>query len=341
MVEAFLHRDATYEGVFFTAVKTTGIFCRPTCPAKKPLPVNVEFFATAQTALLAGFRPCMRCRPLEPRGTSPEWLRTLLGRIEEDPTRRWRDADLRAMGLRPERIRRWFQANHGMTFHAFHRARRLGIALGEIQGGAGVARAAFEHGYDSLSAFNEAFKRMLGEPPRSARRSTRLLVTRIPTPLGPMVACATDDALCLLEFDDRRMLETQLKRLRSHFNAHFVPGVNGVLQNVADELEKYFSGALEQFTVPLDARGTPFQQVVWDSLRTIPAGKTVSYKEVAASIGRRTAVRAVARANGDNRIAILIPCHRVVGSDGRLTGYGGGLWRKKRLLAVEGVSLEE
>ncbi len=337
MVEAFLHRDASYEGVFFTAVKTTGIFCRPTCSARKPLPSNVEFFATTQGALLAGFRPCLRCRPMEPTGTTPEWLRPLLLKIEEDPARRWKDADLRSLGLQPDRVRRWFQNNHGMTFHAFHRARRLGIALGEIQGGAGIARAAFDHGYDSLSAFNEAFRRMLGAPPRAARESTRLLVTRIPTPLGPMVACATDEALCLLEFDDRRMLETQLKRLRHHFNAHFMPGVNGVLESTAAELERYFAGRLTEFTIPLDARGTPFQEVVWARLRAIPAGQTRSYKGVATEMGRPTAVRAVARSNGDNRIAILIPCHRVVGSDGKLTGYGGGLWRKKRLLEIEGV----
>ena len=135
MLEAFLSRDASFDGIFITGVHTTGIFCRPTCPARKPKPENVSFFPNSHDALLAGYRPCRRCRPLEPEGTPPEWLRPLLDDLESDPTRRWRDADMRERGLSPERVRRWFQKHHGMTFQAYSRARRLGSALGRVREG--------------------------------------------------------------------------------------------------------------------------------------------------------------------------------------------------------------
>lgn len=335
MITAFLSRDGSFDGVFFTGVRTTGIFCRPTCPAKKPREDNVDFFPTTRDALLAGFRPCKRCRPMEPTGALPSWLDGLMSDVEAEPERRWTDEDLRSRGLSPERVRRWFQSNHGMTFHTYSRVSRLGLALGQIRRGSRVSRAAFGSGYESLSGFNEAFRRFVGQAPRDVRSSTVVTVSRIPTPLGPMVAGAVDDALCLLEFADRRMLETQIVRLQKHLECVFVPGTHEVLDRLAEELESYFGGGETEFSVPLVTPGTPFQQQVWTNLRAIPAGTTKSYAEIATEIGRPSAVRAVARANGDNRIAILIPCHRVIGADGKLTGYGGGLWRKKRLLDVE------
>ena len=338
MIAAFLSRDGSYDGVFFTGVRTTGIFCRPACSAKKPREENVDFFATTRDALLAGFRPCKRCRPMQPSGALPSWLDPLMRDVEAEPERRWTDQDLRGRGLSPERIRRWFQSNHGMTFHAYSRVRRLGLALGQIQQGSGVSRAAFDSGYESLSGFNEAFKRFVGQAPRDVRSSTVVTVNRIPTPLGPMVAGSVDGALCLLEFADRRMLETQLVRLQRHLDCVFVPGTSELFDRLAEQLELYFSGEATDFSVPILTPGTPFQQQVWERLREIPPGTTKSYGDIAREIGHPTAVRAVARANGDNRIAILIPCHRVIGADGKLTGYGGGLWRKQRLLDVEAAS---
>jgi len=335
MWRAFTDRDARYDGVFFTAVRTTGIFCRPTCPARKPLRENTEFFATAADALFAGYRPCLRCRPVEPRGSAPEWLAALLEREEREPSRRLRDADLRADGLDPVRVRRWFQAQHGMTFQAYQRARRLGHALGQLSLGEDIVTTAYRNGFESLSGFNEAVQRLAGESPGRARGARVVHLTRIPTPLGPMVAGATDDSLCLLEFADRRMFETQLRRVARHLDAVLVPGETEVTARTAAELERYFHGDLNEFSVPLDLNGTAFQRAVWAELRTIPYGETRSYGEQARRIGRPAAVRAVARANGDNRIAIIIPCHRVIGSDGKLTGYGGGLWRKQRLLELE------
>ncbi len=338
MLEAFLSRDASYDGVFFTGVATTGVFCRPTCAARKPNPENVEFYASARDALLAGYRPCKRCRPLEPGGNAPPWLRRVLAEVEADPARRWRDADLRRLGQNPDRVRRWFRSQHGMTFQAYHRARRLGLALGRIRHGSPVISTAFDHGYESLSGFNGAFKQLLGSAPREARGSSAVRLNRIPTPLGPMVAGATEEALVLLEFADRRMLETQLRRLRDRTAAVFVPGTNSVIREVTEQLERYFCGELRAFSVPVSVPGSEFQCRVWDRLRAIPYGTTVSYGALARELGCPGAVRAVARATGDNRVAILIPCHRVVGSDGRLTGYGGGLWRKRRLLELEEAS---
>jgi AraC family transcriptional regulator of adaptative response/methylated-DNA-[protein]-cysteine methyltransferase len=259
----------------------------------------------------------------------------VLDAVEADPTRRWRDSDLRDLGVDPTRARRWFQVHHGMTFHGYSRARRLASALGQIQAGQGVTRSAFDVGYDSVSGFSEAFRKLVGAPPTELKNAPVVYVTRVPTPLGPMVAAATDQHLVLLEFADRRMLPTQLKRLQRALGCVFVPGDCPTFLSVRTQLEEYFAGQRTEFDLPLEAPGTDFQKRVWKALRTIPVGETRSYADIARQIGRPTAVRAVARANGDNRLAILFPCHRVVGSDGSLTGYAGGLWRKRRLLDLE------
>lgn len=338
MMEAFRERDDAFDGVFVTAVVTTGIFCRPTCGARKPKPGNVEFYATPREALVAGYRPCRRCRPLRPAGSAPKWLAPLLEAVESNPTRRWRDDDLREMGLEPSRVRRWFQAHHGMTFHAYSRARRLGEAIGHIQEGRQVSRTAYEAGYESLSGFTEALKQLAGRAPASLEDARVVTVKRLPTPIGQMIAGTADGRVVLLEFADRRALPSQFERLSKGLNCVFVPGEDEVLTELAAQLEAYFAGERKTFDVPLETSGTEFQEEVWAALREIPPGTVRSYGDVAETIGRPTATRAVARANGDNRIAILIPCHRVIGSDGSLTGYGGGLWRKKRLLEVEGLT---
>lgn len=341
MLEAFLERDDAFEGVFVTAVVTTGIFCRPTCSARKPKPHNVEFYATPRDALVAGYRPCRRCRPLRAPGATPAWIVPLVDAVEADPTRRWRDADLRELGLDPARVRRWFQSQHGMTFHAYSRARRLGEAIGHIQEGGQVSRTAHEAGYESLSGFTEALRQFAGRAPATLEHARVVTVTRIPTPLGQMIAGAADGRLVLLEYADRRALPSQLERLSKALDAVLVPGEDDVLAELTRQIEAYFAGERREFDIPLETSGTDFQEQVWAALRAIPSGTVRSYGAVAEAIGRPTATRAVARANGDNRIAILIPCHRVIGADGSLTGYGGGLWRKKRLLELEGLSALE
>jgi AraC family transcriptional regulator of adaptative response/methylated-DNA-[protein]-cysteine methyltransferase len=335
MYAAVARRDRGFDGVFYTAVRTTGIFCRPSCPAKTPLRPNVEFHATARDALFAGYRPCLRCRPLERAGATPEWLRPLLRVVESSPERRMRDTDLHALGLDPTRVRRWFKRHHGMTFQAYQRGVRLGRALTHLREGEEVTRTAFDAGYESLSGFNDAVQRLVGRSPGASRDVSVVHIARILTPLGPMVAGATEDAVCLVEYADRRMLERQLERITRRFRCTLVPGANDLLRELERELEAYFEGRLREFTIPLEPVGTDFQQSVWRALQTIPYGETRSYAQQAVLVGQPTAVRAVARANGDNRIAIVIPCHRVVGADGKLTGYGGGLWRKRWLLDLE------
>jgi AraC family transcriptional regulator, regulatory protein of adaptative response / methylated-DNA-[protein]-cysteine methyltransferase len=340
MYDAVVARDRSYDGIFFTAVRTTGIFCRPGCPARTPGRANVEFHASAKAALFAGYRPCKRCRPLEATGAAPEWLRPLLSELDSDAARRWTDQDLRGLGLDPTRVRRWFKQNHDMTFHAYHRARRVGGALRTLQSGGSVSGAAYEHGYESLSAFYDAFKDLLGDSPARSRRSGAepIHFSRILTPLAPMLAAATERGLCLLEFTDRRMLETQLARVGKAHGSAVVPGENAVLQQTRLELDEYFAGARTTFDVPLHLIGSDFQTSAWNALLGIPFGETRSYAEQAKAIGRPNAVRAVGRANGDNRIAVIVPCHRVVGANGALTGYGGGLWRKRWLLEHEGAN---
>ena len=199
-----------------------------------------------------------------------------------------------------------------------------------------MTETAFDQGWESLSAFNDAFRKLFREAPRQAARSAVSLVARrLLTPLGPMVACATNEALSLLEFADRRMLERQLRRVCGRLHAVPTPGSNPVLDATADELERYFSGALRTFTVPVAQPGSAFQQTVWARLCEIPCGTTTTYGDIARGMGMPNHARAVARAVGDNAIGIIVPCHRVVGSDGSLTGYGGGLWRKRRLLDHE------
>jgi len=178
-------------------------------------------------------------------------------------------------------------------------------------------------------------KKITGVSPNSSKHNQLITVTRILTPLGPMLAGATDAGVCLLEFIDTKMLETQISRLKRRLRAEFVPGSNRHFKALHQQLQEYFAGKRKEFSLPLVMQGTPFQQDVWKALQAIPYGETRSYQEQAGLLGKPRAVRAVAQANGDNRISIIIPCHRVIGKDGKLVGYGGGLWRKRFLLDLE------
>ncbi|MBA7553025.1 Methylated-DNA--protein-cysteine methyltransferase [subsurface metagenome] len=186
-----------------------------------------------------------------------------------------------------------------------------------------------------MSGFTESFKKSTGFSPSKSKHKNVISITRILTPLGPMLAGATDEGICLLEFVDRRMLETQIKRLKKYLHAELVPGNNKYFDELSFQLKEYFDGERKVFDVPLHIPGTEFQLQVWKELQKIPYGKTRSYKEQAIAIDNPKAVRAVARANGDNRIAIIIPCHRVIGNNGELVGYGGGIWRKQHLMNLE------
>ena len=335
MERAFGDKDTGYDGVFFVAVKTTGIFCRPSCPSR-PKAVNIEFFSSIKECLFAGYRACLRCRPMEANGTPPAWVADLLARAEASPDARLNAADLRAFGLTPERVRRWFMQHYGMTFTAWCRGHRLAGAFTQIREGATLDDVTFGSGFESHSGFREAFTRTFGEAPgRTRRNGERIVTSMLESPIGPLLAGASDEGICLLEYTDRRMLEHNFETMRRRFGCAVVPGGHRLLDQLRCELEEYFDGRRREFLVPLAPRGTPFQEKVWRELRAIPCGETISYDQLARRIKQPTAQRAVARANGMNRICILIPCHRVIGKDGSLTGYGGGLWRKRLLLELE------
>lgn len=337
MYRACCEKDSRYDGVFYLGVKTTGIFCRPACSARKPLEKNVQFFSTAVDAVAGGFRPCKRCRPLEVAGRQPEWLESLIERLENEPQRKLKDEDILKFGVDPKRVRRWFQQNHGITFHSYLRSRRLASALGALSLGNEPTQVALDAGYESLSGFYDAFQKWCGLTPGRAANNAPglLLVNRFLSPLGPIILAADSNALYLLEFADRRMLETQFKKLIQLTGMTIRPGENKLMGLVAKELEKYFSGTLEQFEIPMAMPGSEFQTQVWNQLLKIPYGETTSYDTIAGRIGNPNAQRAVGRANGENRLAIVVPCHRVIRSDGSLSGYGGGVRRKEWMLQLE------
>ena len=335
MYQAFVDKDVSHEGTFLAAIKTTGIFCRPTCTARKPKKENVEFFKTTKEAILHGYRPCKVCNPLEKLGETSDYIKDILKEISNNPSIKFKDWDLRSKGIEPSKIRRWFLKNHGITFHSYQRMFRINSAFKKIQNGETVTSVAFETGYESLSGFNYSFKSVLGVSPSNSKYKQIINITRFETPLGTMFACAVEQGICLLEYTDRRMLETEFKSLTKLLNASIIQGANKHFDLLHQQLNEYFEGKRKEFSVPLFTPGTEFQQSVWKELQRIPYGATRSYLEQSIALKKPEAVRAVANANGMNRIAIIIPCHRVIGSDGHLTGYGGGLWRKKWLLDLE------
>ncbi len=330
---ALLDRAADHVGIFYVGVKTTGVFCIATCRARKPKRENVVFYTHFKEALDAGFRPCKACRPTENTHMAPPEVKEALDWIDQHPKERLSDTVLRQKGLSPERIRRWFQQHYGMSFQAFQRSLRINMAMQELKAGRCVTDVAFDSGYDSLSGFAYTCKKLTGTSPSIWAQI--ILIHRFTTPLGPMFVCASERGVCLLEFVDRRMLETEFRDLQRHFRARILPGENRHTRQAEREISEYFSGSRFHFELSLDMPGSEFQKSVWQALQTIDYGSTASYSEQAQRLGKPQAVRAVAAANGANRVAIVVPCHRVVGKDGALTGYGGGLARKQWLLAHE------
>ena len=335
MYRALVDRDSSFEGIFFIGVRTTGIFCRPTCTAKKPARENVDFFATPTEALGGGYRPCLRCHPMDPQQRSPKLIERLRSEVERAPGGRLTDKELAAMSIDPSTARRQFKRHYGMTFQAYHRARRLGLALGDVRRGGRVDEARNGSGFESESGFREAFTKIFGEPPTTAKTRAPLFAERIDTPLGPMIAVADEQGLRLLEFIDRRATERELSILRKRLGTNVVPGEHRYLTATRQQLADYFSGKKLEFDIPLAPIGSTFQLHAWKILQSIQVGETRSYSWMAKQLGDENARRAVGRANGTNMICIVIPCHRVIRADGTLCGYGGGLWRKKWLLDHE------
>jgi AraC family transcriptional regulator of adaptative response/methylated-DNA-[protein]-cysteine methyltransferase len=335
LYSALLNRDPSYDGHVFVGVSTTGIFCRLTCPARKPKPENVVFFDSIQACIEGGFRPCMRCRPLAQARAREPLVAQLLDGLKADPERVWSEDDILALGLDPSTVRRAFKRHLGVTFLDLARLRQAGRGIDRLAAGTSVIEAQLEAGYESGSGFRNAVARLIGECPAKLKGRELLRADWIETPIGAMLAVADTQRLHLLEFFDRKALPAELIRLREATRSSISFGRAAPIEQIEAELRAYFAGELAAFATPLALHGSAFTKTVWEALVAIPAGQTRSYSGVAAEIGQKAAVRAVARANGANQIAIVIPCHRVIGADGSLTGYGGGLWRKNWLIQHE------
>ncbi|HVI05910.1 MAG TPA: methylated-DNA--[protein]-cysteine S-methyltransferase [Sphingomicrobium sp.] len=329
---AFMRRDRGWDGRIYGAVKTTGIYCKPSCPARRPKRDHVEFFASAREARDAGYRSCLRCKPDE-IGRDREAVNRavkLIETVEESLTL----AELaEAVGYAPHHFQRLFKRDLGVSPAEYARGLRNRRTEMALKANCRVTDAVYDAGYSGPSSFYSDAKERLGMTPsawRDGGRGELIRWTHFDSPLGKMLIAATSRGICRLTFDDS---EQSLKRLFPQ--ATIVEDAGGLRELVEGALEA-IEKPLVPPDLPIDVAGTAFQEAVWRELRKIPAGETRSYAQIAAAIGHPKAVRAVGSANGDNHVCVLIPCHRVIRSDGSLGGYGGGIERKKKLLAAEG-----
>lgn len=332
--DVIVRKDLSFDGRLFVAVKTTGIFCRPGCPARLPKFENCDFFDTAQAALTAGFRACKRCHPAKAPGAERPLIARLIALVEDSPDTRLTENVLKTNGIDPSTARRQFQARFNMSFTQYARARRLARAAQDIGKGDSVISAQITAGYESASGFRNAFGKTFGGPPKDAAVAP-LLIDWFDSPHGTMLAVADEDALYMLEFTVRKNLDLQMRRLAKKTGRAILPGRTGITDQIKAELAAYFAGDLTGFETPVALLGTAFQTRTWEALRAIPCGQTRSYKDLADAVGNPKGFRAVANANANNRLAIIVPCHRVIASDGGLGGYAGGLDKKRALLDLE------
>jgi AraC family transcriptional regulator of adaptative response/methylated-DNA-[protein]-cysteine methyltransferase len=338
---AFIARDASFDGYFYVAVETTGIYCRPSCPARRPKRAHVRFHETAEEAEAAGFRPCKRCKPdqlslAEQHAAKVTEACRLIETAEEEPSL---DAVARKVGLSPYHFHRTFKATLGVTPKAYATAHRNKRVREELSRSETVTEAIYGAGFNSNGRFYATSSEVLGMNPsqfRAGAPDAEINFAIGKSSLGLVLVAASDKGVCAIFFgDDAKDLARDLKKQfpRARLVGH-EPAFEQLVAKVIGFVEDPRGG----FGIPLDIRGTAFQHRVWEALRRIPVGSTASYAEIAKAIGAPKAVRAVARACATNRIAVAIPCHRVIGSDGSLTGYAGGIERKRALLAKEAKS---
>src|SRR3954469_12241606 len=329
---AFMRRDRSWDGRVIGAVTTTGVYCKPSCPARRPKREHVIFYASGEEARAAGFRSCRRCKPDEVGRDREAVARAvkIIEAAEEPPTL----AELaEAVGYAPHHFQRLFKRDLGVSPAEYARGLRTQRAEAALKQNGRVTDAVYDAGYASPSGFYSDAKERLGMTPsawRDGGRGETIRWTNFDSPLGPMLIAATSKGICRLTFDDS---EASLRRRFP--NANIVEDTGGLKELVEGALAAIES-PLAARELPIDVAGTAFQEAVWRELRKIPPGETRSYAQIAAAIGEPKAVRAVGTANGDNHVAVLIPCHRVIRSDGSLGGYAGGLGRKRHLLAAEG-----
>ena len=327
----FAEKDARYDGHLFLGVTSTGIFCRPGCPARLPKFENCRFHSSAVGALEAGFRACKRCHPA---GGETAFIKALITLVDAEPDIKITNAALTARGIDPSTARRQFLSRFGMSFTDYARARRLALAARTLAAGGSVLDAQLDAGFESASGFRSAYAKIFGTAPAKASADP-LYIAWIDTPMGRMIAIADERALYMLEFTNRKNMRRQFDRLRKVQSRAILPGHTKVTDQIEAELNLYFAGRLSEFKTPLATSGTDFQRQTWAALQDIPHGETRSYAQLAEMIGKPSAVRAVASANANNGLALIIPCHRVIAKNGGLGGYAGGLGRKRQLLDLE------
>ncbi|WP_108662334.1 bifunctional DNA-binding transcriptional regulator/O6-methylguanine-DNA methyltransferase Ada [Acuticoccus kandeliae] len=341
---ALVARDAEADGTFVFAVVTTGVYCRPSCAARRPLRKNVRFYALGREAEADGFRPCKRCRPTEMSSHQKAVLAVeaacrAIEAADRPPTL---DALAAEAGMSAFHFHRLFKAHTGLTPKAYGDAARMRRASDALGAGDNVAESAFGSGFGSLSRFYDAAAERFGMAParmRAGGEGEVIVVAQGPSALGSVSVGFTRRGVCAVKLTDTAEEGREvLAALYRH--ALLVDGgadFDGMLAEVIAAVEEPRQAA----ELPLDIRGTAFEERVWGALRAIPIGTTTTYGEIAAALGQPTAHRAVARACGANKIAVLIPCHRVIRSDGTLAGYRWGLSRKRALLAKEARPLFE
>jgi AraC family transcriptional regulator of adaptative response/methylated-DNA-[protein]-cysteine methyltransferase len=338
--QAVLARDANQDGRFVFAVSSTGVYCRPSCPSRRPRRENVTFFPAPAEAEKAGYRACLRCRPKAMGGNrQSEMVKAVCRYIEQhldEPLTLTRLGG--AFGQSPFHLQRWFKAALGISPRAYADSCRINRLKRKLQAGHSVTRAMYEAGYSSSSRLYERTAAQLGMTPDKYRRgaiAAPIRYTCADSPLGRMLIAATDKGICAIQFaDSDDELEQGLK--------HEFPFAHRRRDDVAmhdwkQNLLRQLRGQQLPSTLPLDIQATAFQRKVWAYLQSIPCGDTRSYRQVAKGIGQPTAARAVARACATNPVAVAIPCHRVVRHNGDMGGYRWGVERKQALLQLERV----
>ncbi|MFL6830305.1 MAG: bifunctional transcriptional activator/DNA repair enzyme AdaA [Sphingomicrobium sp.] len=328
---AFMRRDRRWDGRVIGAVKTTGIYCKPSCPARRPKREHVEFFASADDAKAAGYRSCLRCKPDEV-GRDREAVAAAVRLIEQAEEAPSLAEIARAVGYAPHHFQRLFKRDLGVSPAEYARGLRNRRAEGALKQTGRVTDAIYDAGYSSPSGFYSDAKERMGMTPsawREGGRGETIRWTHFDSPLGRMLIAATSKGICRLTFDD------SVESLERLFPRATIVEDAGGLKDLVEGALAAIERPLAARELPIDVAGTAFQEAVWRELRRIPPGETRSYAEIAAAIGQPKAVRAVGTANGDNHVAVLIPCHRVIRSDGTLGGYAGGLERKRKLLSAE------
>lgn len=335
--QAICDRDRAMDGAFVYAVRTTGVYCRPSCAARRPRRENVTFHANAAEAEAAGYRACKRCRPQEPAGSADaERIAAVCRLIESSDSTPSLQQLAATVGLSAFHFHRLFKRSTGLTPREYAAAHRRRTLHAELRGAAPVTQAIVAAGYSSSSRFYEQAARLLGMNAREYRdggRDARIRFALGETSLGSILVAATARGVCLIEFgDDPQKL---LEGLQLRFTQAELIGGDAAFEQLVARIVAQVERPQADFVLPLDVRGTAFQHRVWQALLQIPLGTTATYTDIAQAVGKPSAVRAVAQACAANQAAVAIPCHRVVRLDASLSGYRWGVERKRELLTRE------